>query len=192
MPRLFTGIEIPAEQREELTRLRMPLPGGSKWIEPDNYHMTLRFAGDVEKAQAEEFIERLAAISMDAFELRLANVGAFGGNDPVSLWAGIEPCSELDALARANERAARAVGLPPDGRPFKPHVTLARLKYANPDAVARILGRIGAYRSEPFLVGRFVLFSARPKVGGGPYAVEEAFPLRGGEFADMADLEGGW
>ena len=61
-----------------------------------------------------------------------------------------------------------------------------------PIEVARILGRIGAFRSEPFFVGRFVLFSARPKSGGGPYVVEKAFPLRGGEFADIADLEGGW
>ena len=58
--------------------------------------------------------------------------------------------------------------------------------------MARILGRLGAFRSQPLFVGRFVLFSARPKIGGGPYAVEEVFPLRGGEFADMADLEGGW
>jgi RNA 2',3'-cyclic 3'-phosphodiesterase len=192
MPRLFTGIEIPAEQREELFRLRMPLPGGGRWIEPENYHLTLRFCGDIEKAQAEELIDRLAGISMDAFELRLSGVSAFGGNDPSSIWVGAEPASELEALARANERAARAVGLPPDNRAFKPHVTLARLKYASPEEVARVLGRIGAYRSEPFFVGRFVLFSSRPKVGGGPYAVEEAFPLRGGEFADMADIEGGW
>ena len=116
----------------------------------------------------------------------------FGGNDPNSIWAGVEASPELDALARANERAARARGLPPEARPFKPHVTLARLRSASPDQVARILGRIGAFRSEPFLVGRFVLFSSRPKVGGGPYVVEEAFPLRGGEFADIADLEGGW
>jgi 2'-5' RNA ligase len=93
-------------------------------------------------------------------------------------------------LARANERAARAAGLPPEGRTFKPHVTVARLKYAGPDAIARILGRIGAFRSRPFLVGRFVLFSSRPKVGGGPYVVEAAFPLRGGEFADFQDVEG--
>ena len=51
MPRLFTGIEIPAEQCEELFRLRMPLPGGGKWIKPENYHLTLRFCGDIEKAQ---------------------------------------------------------------------------------------------------------------------------------------------
>ena len=192
MPRLFTGIEIPAEQREKLYRLRMPLPGGGKWADPANYHLTLRFCGDIEKAQATELIDRLAGISMDAFEIRLTGVGAFGGNDPHAIWAGVEPSAELEALARTNERAARAVGLPPEARAFKPHVTLARLRSASPDQVARILGRIGAFRSQPFLVGRFVLFSSRPKVGGGPYVVEEAFPLRGGEFADMADLEGGW
>lgn len=192
MPRLFTGIEIPDEQRAELARLRMPLPGGGRWTEPDNYHLTLRFCGDIERNQAEELIERLAAISLDAFEIKLTGFGAFGGKDPTSIFIGAEPAAELEALARANERAARAVGLAPDTRAFKAHVTLARLKYSSPEEVARVLGRVGGYRSEPFLVGRFVLFSSRPKVGGGPYAVEETFPLRGGEFADMADIEGGW
>lgn len=192
MPRLFTGIEIPGEQREELARLRQPLPGSSKWVEPENLHLTLRFAGDIANEQAREFTDRLAAISVDAFEVRLSGLGAFGGNDPRSLWAGVEAGPELEVLARANERAARAAGLPPDTRAFKPHVTVARLKFAAPDQIARILGRLGAFRSHPFTVSRFVLFSSRPKTGGGPYVVEATFPLRGGEFADYQDVEGGW
>ena len=191
MPRLFTGIEIPAATREEIARLRRPLPGG-KWMEPENLHLTLRFAGDIDNVQAAEFADRLASISVDAFEIRLAGLGVFGGNEPRSLWAGVETSPELEALARANERAARSAGLPPEGRAFKPHVTLARLKYAGPDEIARILGRIGAFRSRPFLVGRFVLFSAKPNVGGGPYVVEAEFPLRGGEFAHYQDVEDGW
>jgi 2'-5' RNA ligase len=191
MPRLFTGIEIPQATREEIARLRQPLPGG-KWVEPDNLHLTLRFAGDIDNAQAAEFADRLAAISVDAFEIRLAGLGTFGGKEPRSLWAGVEASPELEALARANERAARLAGLPPEGRAFKPHVTLARLKYVGPDQIARLLGRIGAFRSRPFLVGRFVLFSAKPNVGGGPYVVEAEFPLRGGEFADYQDVEDGW
>jgi 2'-5' RNA ligase len=71
-------------------------------------------------------------------------------------------------------------------------VTVAKLRYATPDSVARILGRIGAFRSEPFLVGRFAMFSAKPNTGGGPYVVETTFPLRGGEFANYQDLEGSW
>ena len=191
MPRLFTGIEIPVELREELSRLRMPLPGG-KWVEPADLHMTLRFVGDLDNARATEFAERLGAIDTDAFELRLSGLGTFGGHEPRSIWAGVESSPALEALAKANDRAARAVGLPPDAHPFKPHVTLARFKFSSVDAIARVLGRIGAFRSQPFLVGRFVLFSAKPKTGGGPYAVEEAFPLRGGEFADFSDSEGSW
>ena len=191
MPRLFTGIEIPAELREEIARLRVPLPGG-KWIEPENLHTTLRFVGDLDNAQAREFSDRLGTIDVETFELRLAGLGAFGGNEPRSIWAGVESSPALEALARANDRAARAAGVPPDGRPFKPHITLARLKYSSPDEIARVLQRLGAFRSRPFLVARFVLFSSKPKSGGPPYVVEEAFPLRGGEFADFQDTEGGW
>ncbi|HEY7669427.1 MAG TPA: RNA 2',3'-cyclic phosphodiesterase [Hyphomicrobium sp.] len=192
MPRLFTGIEIPEEQREELTRLRLPLPGNSRWIETENLHLTLRFAGDIDNAQAREFADRLAGITVDAFEMRLSGLGAFGGNEPRSIWAGIDAGPELETLARACERAAREAGLAPETRTFKPHVTVARLKHASARDIARVLGRIGAFRGRPFPVSRFVLFSSRPKLGGGPYVVEEAFPLRGGEFADFHDVEGGW
>lgn len=191
MPRLFAGIEIPLEQRDELARLRQPLPG-AKWVDQDSLHLTLRFAGDIDNTKAAEFADHLAGVTVDAFEMRLAALGVFGGNDPRSIWAGVEAGPELEALARAAERAARAAGLAPESRAFKPHVTVARLKHANASAIARVLGRIGAYRSKPFLVGRFVLFSSRPKIGGGPYVVEEVFPLRGGEFADYQDVEGGW
>jgi len=192
MPRLFTGIEIPAEQREEIARLKVPLPGGGRWTEPDDLHLTLRFVGDVEKPQAREFADNLETIDVDAFELRLSGLGVFGGNEPRSIWTGVETSAPLEALARANDRAARAAGLPPDGRQFKPHVTLARVKHASADEVARVLQRIGAFRSKPFIVSRFVLFSAKPKTGGGPYAIEEAFNLRGGEYAGDLDLDYGW
>ncbi|HWK37822.1 MAG TPA: RNA 2',3'-cyclic phosphodiesterase [Hyphomicrobium sp.] len=192
MPRLFTGIEIPADVREEIARLKVPLPGGGRWTEPDALHLTLRFVGDIEPPQAEEFADRLESIDLDAFELRLSGLGVFGGNEPRSIWAGVEDSAPLEALARANDRAARNAGLPPDGRQFKPHITLARLKYASSDEVARVLQRIGAFRSKPFIVSRFVLFSAKPKTGGGPYAVEEAFNLRGGEYANELDLDYGW
>lgn len=192
MPRLFTGIEIPADQREEIARLKVPLPGGGRWLEPDDLHLTLRFIGDVDNEQATEFADRLETIDVDAFELRLSGIGVFGGNEPRSLWTGVEQSAPLEALARANDRAARAAGLPPDGRAFRPHVTLARLKYASADEVARVLQRIGAFRSKPFIVSRFVLFSSKPKSGGGPYVIEEAFNLRGGEYAGDLDLDYGW
>jgi 2'-5' RNA ligase len=181
MPRLFTAIEIPDEIRAELYRLRMPLPG-ARWVAPENYHITLRFAGDIGNGEARELAFNLSTIETDGFELRLSGLGAFGGDDPHAIWAGVAPQPKLEELARKHEKAARNAGLPPETRAFKPHVTLARLKHSNAEAVARFLIRSGGYRSEPFYVTRTVLMSSRPGSGGGPYGIEDRFPMRGMEF----------
>lgn len=181
MPRLFTAIELPDDIARELTRLHLPLPG-ARWVKPDGYHITLRFVGDIDNSRAREFADNLARIEPDGFELRLSGLGTFGGDDPHAVWAGVDQSAELDILARAHEKAARAAGLAPDTRGFKPHVTLARLRHSSPQAVARFLTRYSGYRSEKFFVARTVLFSSRPSVGGGPYAIEESFAMRGLNF----------
>ena len=181
MPRLFTAIEVPDEIRDELYRLRMPLPG-ARWMKPESYHITLRFAGDIGNVAAREFAANLSRVEPDGFELRLSGLGAFGGDDPHAIWAGVELTPQLEDLARAHEKAARNAGLAPETRAFKPHVTLARLKHSNPEAVARFLTRSSGYRSEPFFVPRTLLMSSRPGTGGGPYGVEDGFPMRGMAF----------
>jgi len=189
MPRLFAAIEIPEDIRDALSDMEVPMPG-ARWVEADNMHLTLRFAGDIEKGVAREFAHALARIELPAFTMRVSGIGSFGGNDPRTIWAAIEAPDELDRLAYAVERAARHAGLPPEPRKFKAHVTIARLRNARLETVARFLQRHSAYRSPPFLVGRFVLFSSKPKVGGGPYIAEELYPLQGGDYADYADEEG--
>ena len=94
-------------------------------------------------------------------------------------------------MRRANERAAREAGLPPEGRNFKPHVTLARLRGARADAVATYLERQGGVVAEPFTVNRFVLYSSRNSVGGGPYVIEAAYDLDGanGDDDDFSDYD---
>jgi 2'-5' RNA ligase len=69
------------------------------------------------------------------------------------------------------------MGLEPEGRKYIPHVTLARLRDSSSRDVADFLATRGFYRSEPFPVSRFVLFSSRASVGGGPYIVEADYPL---------------
>jgi 2'-5' RNA ligase len=178
MPRLFTAIEIPEAMRLRLSLLRAPIDG-AKWVQPENMHITLRFAGDVDGHTADEFADLLADVSLPPFTVSIVGGGAFGGRDPRTLWAGVEAGPELDALYRANERAARAAGLEPSPRDFHPHVTLARMRRARQAAVARFLAENGDLRLEPFQVTRFVLLSARPGSGGPPYAVEAAYPLVG-------------
>ena len=115
MPRLFTAIEFPDDIRDELHRLRMPLPG-ARWMKPESYHITLRFAGDIGNGEAREFMANLALIEPDGFEIRLSGLGVFGGDDPHAIWAGVEPDAELEELARAHEKAARNAGLAPETR----------------------------------------------------------------------------
>jgi RNA 2',3'-cyclic 3'-phosphodiesterase len=69
------------------------------------------------------------------------------------------------------------VGLDPEGRKFTPHVTLARLRDSSSREVAEYLSTRAAFRSPPFPASRFVLFSSRASVGGGPYVIEAAYPL---------------
>lgn len=188
MPRLFTAIELPAEISAWTERLHIPLPG-ARWIYPENYHITLRFVGEIDGVKRREFISNLEQIDFDSFPLRLKGVGAFGGNSPRTVWAAVEPSDTLERLAKAHDRAARQAGIQIDKRPFKPHVTLARLKNSNPDAVARFLTRFGGDTSETFFVSRTVLMSSRPSTGGGPYGVEEIFPARDG-FSFDGEMDG--
>jgi RNA 2',3'-cyclic 3'-phosphodiesterase len=185
MPRLFTGIELPEDAIWRLSMLRAGL-SGAHWIDPDNYHITMRFAGDIPDAEASHFASALMDVRFDSFELELSGLGSFGGNKPRTIWAGVKPCRALELLQKAHERAARIAGLPPEKRNFMPHVTLARLRNVSPFAVAEYLARYGGFFTAPFEVSRFVLFSSRPNQGGGPYLVEEGYPS-----SDMAYGEDG-
>ena len=189
MPRLFTALEIPAATRTHLSLIRAPL-GGARWVEAENMHITLRFAGDIDDRTADELAASLSEIRAEPFPVTIQGVGAFGGRDPRVLWAGVEAGEALAALYRATERAARAAGLEADPRNFKPHVTLARMRGARQQAVARFLEENGGLRTQPFTVSRFVLLSARPGSGGPPYAIEADYPFDGtDDWADDAALE---
>jgi 2'-5' RNA ligase len=176
MPRLFIGLELPEIVRMRLGLVSGPLPG-ARWIEPEDMHLTLRFAGDMDNRQADELVGFLEGIETEPFEITIREVGAFGGREPRVIFAGTDPNPRLDALQRAVERACRSAGLAPEPRAFKPHVTLARLKGTKPDVVARFLGSRAGLVIGPITVDRFVLFSSKPRVGGGPYVVESVFPL---------------
>jgi len=176
MPRLFSGLEIPPCVSERLAGLRGGLEG-ARWVEPENYHITLRFSGDVDGAVAERFSEALDRITSPSFELALDGLGSFGRGRPRALWAGVAPNEALESLSRAHEQAALAAGLEPETRNFHPHVTLARMRRTKAVAVAGWLADKGAFVCAPFPVTRFMLYSARESRGGGPYVVERAYPL---------------
>src|SRR3954469_20761201 len=94
MPRLFTGLEIPSDVRQSLSMMRGGLPG-ARWIDPENYHITLRFIGDVDDVIAHEVAWMLGKVKRNAFDLKLEGLNSFGGRKPRALVASIAPTSPL-------------------------------------------------------------------------------------------------
>jgi len=176
MPRLFTGLEIPPSVAQSLAMMRGGLPG-ARWIDPANYHLTLRFIGDIDDALAHEIAGMLGRVRRGAFELRLDGLLSFGGRKPRAVVAAVSPIAPLMELQAEHERILQRLGLEPEGRKYTPHVTLARLRESSSQQVADYLSARGHYRSASFAVSRFVLFSSRASVGGGPYVVEADYPL---------------
>jgi len=176
MPRLFTALEIPRHIAESLGIMRGGLPG-ARWIDPENYHLTLRFVGDIDAALARDIAGLLGRVQRRSFELRLDGLTSFGGRKPRALVATATAIAPLLELQAEQERLLQRLGLEPDGRKYTPHVTLARLRESSSRHVADYLSARGHYRSASFEVSRFVLFSSRASVGGGPYVVEAEYPL---------------
>lgn len=176
MPRLFTGVEIPSDIGQALASLRGGLPG-ARWTEPEDYHLTLRFIGNVDEATAGEIASLLGRVKRIPFDLRMEGLTSFGGRKPravVATFASAQPLMEVQA---EHERLMQRIGLTPEGRKYTPHVTLARLRNSSSREVAEYLAARGYFRTAAFPVSRFVLFSSRNSSGGGPYLVEAAYPL---------------
>ncbi len=176
MPRLFTGLEVPEGIGHSLAALRGGLPG-ARWIDPENYHLTLRFIGDIDGIAANEIASMLFRVHRKPFEVTLQGLSSFGGKKPRAVVAAVAPSRPLMELQAELERLMQRVGLNPEGRKFTPHVTLARLRDASNRDVADYLAVRGYFPAQVFMVDRFVLFSSRDSVGGGPYLVEDAYAL---------------
>ena len=176
MPRLFTALETPHEIGLSLAMLRGGLPG-ARWIDTENYHITLRFIGDIDDVLAGEVASMLDGVRRATFELTLDGLASFGGRKPRALVATVAPSKPLMELQAEQERLLQRLGLEAEGRKYTPHVTLARLRHTASTQMADYLSLRGAYLSAAFTAARFVLMSARDSIGGGPYVVEAAYPL---------------
>ncbi|WP_294534149.1 RNA 2',3'-cyclic phosphodiesterase [uncultured Rhodoblastus sp.] len=181
MPRLFTALEIPPEIAARLAFFRGGL-SGARWIEPEDYHVTLRFFGDIDGRTAQALDDDLFAANdlpsgATTLRLDLVEIGVFGGQQPRALIARIKPCAALSRLHATHEAIARRNGLAPETRKFTPHVTLARLRGVEPQMVGYWLSNRAFPLALSFDAPRFALYSARDSVGGGPYHIEAVYPF---------------
>jgi 2'-5' RNA ligase len=138
--RLFVACELPSEMKERLAQLQDTLRAQGapsvRWVRPEGIHLTLKFLGEVPREKVPAVRGALAPIveGIPPLSLSLGEVGTFGGRRGVRvLWVDIE--GNLKYLTRLQERVESALepqGFPPEGRPFSPHLTLARV----PDSVS--------------------------------------------------------
>ena len=178
MLRLFTGLELPTIVTEDLAMMQGGIMGAT-WINPQSFHITLRFIGDIDVGLGREVALALDRMELKPFSISLKGIDVFGGKKPRAIIAHVEESVELRRLHHAQERICQMLGLEPEPRKFVPHVTLARLKDPDPVALQHYIESHALYRSSTIRVERFVLFSSRPSRGGGPYAVEEAYAMVG-------------
>lgn len=175
--RLFVAIGLPQVLRDSLALTQGGIEN-ARWIEPPDYHVTLRFIGDTELTMADRVAEHLGRVRADAFTLHTDGFGSFGGDGPRSVHLKIRPDAALVRLQHQVEQACRDAGLTPEGRRFVPHVTIARLRGRDREAAARWLSSRLPPVPDRFAVASFGLYTARPG-GGGPYDEALSFPLSG-------------
>lgn len=177
MIRLFVALPVPYEIGEALTRRQQGLPR-ARWRSTDDFHITLRFFGEVQETLAADLDSALAAISASPFEVQLEGVGSFGeGAHVSSVHALATPSEPLTRLAARCETAARKVGLKPDTRSYKPHVTLAYLKGTPPERVAAWIQGHNLLKSPSWRADRFGLYSSWLSEDGSRYELEREYRL---------------
>jgi 2'-5' RNA ligase len=173
MLRLFVGIALPPELKLSLSLIATGVPG-AKWVDAGNYHLTLRFIGEIDEGKAEDVDAALSHIRAPRFDVALATVGHFGLRQ---LWVGVERNEALQHLHDKIESALTRLGLPPDERRYTPHVTLARLKGASDSRVQAYLTQHALYRAPPFRVQHFSLIASYLTKSGAIYEDQADYPL---------------
>jgi RNA 2',3'-cyclic 3'-phosphodiesterase len=178
MLRLFVGIAFPPELKLRLSLLCTGVLG-ARWIDPGNFHLTLRFIGEITEDVAADVDEALVQLEARPFSLQLAGTGVFGGNRPHTLWVGVERDPDLARLRDRIEQALIRAGLAPEPRKFAPHVTLARLRDPALDQLGQFLAAHARFRAEPLRVEHFSLIASFPTKAGSVYEDQADYRLSG-------------
>lgn len=131
----FFALAVPPEAQryiqQEVAALWKPaLKEGARWYAPEDYHVTLKFLGDVPKERQPDLVAAGEAIApeMSPFTLTLAPPGAFPEQGRKRIfWMGVRRSAEISSLAARIDSACRELGYPREQRSYTPHITVARL-----------------------------------------------------------------
>jgi RNA 2',3'-cyclic 3'-phosphodiesterase len=181
--RLFVALEIPSDVRENLAVLIKSLRAVSpqtRWVRPENLHVTLKFIGEVPEGKLAAFRAALAGVrSEQSVALDFRGLGFFPNEKhPRVFWAGIEASPNLKTLATDIDGATEKLGIPREQRPFSPHLTLAR--FEPPRLPETLRGPIRENVGREFgslRTSQFRLIESKLKRSGAEYTTVESFPF---------------
>jgi 2'-5' RNA ligase len=182
--RAFIAIDLPDSIRAALRRkqdlFRSACPDAG-WTRPEGVHLTLKFLGDkIPDEKVREVRESLKKLGrFESFTVGLKGFGFFSGahRSRGVLWVGVEASAELKRLAEQVEEAMQRIGFAREERPFRPHLTLARLRGPQPPPALQAL--VAQQREEElgnFEVSEFFLFESKLLPQGAQYRKVERFP----------------
>ena len=175
MHRLFVAIRPPRAIREALLDLMHGI-AGARWQQDVQLHLTLRFIGDCNRHRAADILAALGSIHQSRFAIALDGVGSFVARGKGTLWAGVSPRDQLNAMHKKVDQACARVGIAPDARAYHPHITLARLP-SSAGPIDALVQRCGGLSTSTFAVESFSLFESQLNQDGAHYRVVERYPL---------------
>jgi RNA 2',3'-cyclic 3'-phosphodiesterase len=176
MVRLFVAARPPERIRSQILALMQGIEG-ARWQDDDQLHLTLRFIGEVGLWVADEVVLALRKIRADQPNISLSGVGTFARRGRIdTLWAGIAQTGDLAALHRKIDHALVRIGLAPEGRTYKPHITIARFGKMAGDTGSFVRAH-GDLVSPTFPIDTFHLFESTLGGSGAHYRMAESFTL---------------
>ena len=170
--RLFIGLALPESCRKSLAEID---PGikGLRWVHPAQMHLTLSFLGDVSSTAEDRLRAALPSVAVPPFFLPIRGVGAFGGNHPTVVWAGVgKGHPHLFALHKHIQDAVIHAGLEPDLKPFHPHVTIGRARNISRQMLLPFLRHHEETEFGFYKVTGFNLYASILSPEGATYTVE--------------------
>jgi len=183
--RLFIAVPLPPQAEMEAGRLLRDLRSRDwpvRWVKDDGLHVTLKFFGEVTSERVDPIEEMLqfATEGMRPITLTTLGGGAFPTRArPRVLRLEVEAGPELELLQDRLERAGEGIGFPPEGRPFRPHVTLGRVREGDRLPAGAMDYLEGLPHGAPSLADRVVLFESRLSRNGPSYTARLELPLAG-------------
>lgn len=185
--RLFLAINLPSEVRHAIVEAAAPLREAAPtlpWVPAEKLHLTVKFLGKQPEEMAPALAEAMRGVAARnrVVDVELGDIGAFPNfRRPRVVWLGVSPEPKLELLHHDVETTCEALGIPVEGRPFRPHLTLARVRPGSLDVGAlRQLSRAAREVSyvEEVVINSIDLMESQLTPTGAKYRLIAALPLR--------------